>query len=71
MLDFNGTVAMDGTRRSAVPALLSVRYGALAVHVVTAETLGTATVVLAGLPFELVIIGSAGGGRGIGWSTEQ
>jgi soluble P-type ATPase len=60
VLDFNGTVALDGTLLPAARPLLRALSGALAIHVVTADTFGTAAVALAGLPLGLVIIGNAG-----------
>ena len=60
VLDFNGTLALDGRLLPGVAqrlrALAAVRH---CLHVVTADTTGTATRALAKLPLEVRILGVA------------
>src|SRR4051812_43893939 len=57
VLDFNGTLAQDGALLPGVAqrlqALLSLL---LSIHVLTADTFGSATTSLAGLPLQLMIL---------------
>lgn len=59
VLDYNGTLACDGTLMAGVAPLLGELAGSLDVHVVTADTFGRAAAALAGLPLRLCILGSA------------
>lgn len=56
VLDFNGTLACDGTLLAGVEDGLRHLAQTLAVHVVTADTFGTAREALAGIPCELAIL---------------
>jgi soluble P-type ATPase len=56
-LDFNGTLAEDGRLLEGVAPLLRELATSLAIHVVTADTVGHAAEELAGLPLRLTIIG--------------
>ena len=59
VLDYNGTLACDGTLIAGVARLLGELAGSLDVHVVTADTFGRAAAALAGLPLRLRILGNA------------
>jgi len=59
VLDYNGTLAVDGKLLPGVAPLLRELAGALRIHVLTADTFGRAAEELGGLPLELVIIGNA------------
>ena len=50
VLDFNGTLAVDGVLIEGVAERVSRLAEVLRVHVVTADTFGTAAAALAGLP---------------------
>jgi soluble P-type ATPase len=54
--DYNGTLAVDGTLLPGVADALSRLAAELRMHVITADTFGTARVELAGLPVEVVLI---------------
>jgi soluble P-type ATPase len=56
VLDFNGTLAEDGTLLPAIAKALRRLADDLSLHVVTSDTLGTARQSLAGLPCDLVVI---------------
>lgn len=56
ILDFNGTLACDGVLLAGVEDGLRHLAQTLAVHVVTADTFGTAREALAGIPCELAIL---------------
>ena len=58
VLDFNGTLAEDGTLLPGVPQLLASLAERLQVHVVTADTFGRATEELAGLTLQLTVLPS-------------
>jgi P-type E1-E2 ATPase len=60
VLDFKGTLAVDGTLRAEVPALLEDLAQELALHVVTADTFGRAQHELAHLPVSLTILHTTG-----------
>ena len=60
VLDFNGTLAVDGQLLSGVGPLLGQLSESLTVHVLTADTFGRATQELAGLPLRLVVVGPSG-----------
>jgi len=60
VLDYNGTLAADGTLVTGVAERLSelaLPPHSLTIHVVTADTMGTAQHQLEGLPCELSILG--------------
>lgn len=55
VLDYNGTLAVDGTLLDGVADRLRTLAGDLAIHVITADTFGTAAKHLAGLPVSFVV----------------
>jgi soluble P-type ATPase len=60
VLDYNGTLAVDGKLLPGVGDALAELAEELEVHVITADTFGLAGVELAGLPVNLTIIPVAG-----------
>jgi soluble P-type ATPase len=56
VLDFNGTLAVDGTLLPGVKSRLSRLVVGLRIHVVTADTFGRARTALRGLPCKLIIL---------------
>ncbi|WP_217995181.1 ATPase P [Methylogaea oryzae] len=56
VLDYNGTLALDGTRLPGVAEALAALSRDLQIHVVTADTYGLAASQLAGLPVKLTIL---------------
>jgi soluble P-type ATPase len=58
VLDYNGTVAVDGNLISGAADLLNQISSELEVHVITADTFGKAAAELAGLKCTLDIIGT-------------
>lgn len=56
VLDFNGTLAVDGELVPGVGERLVAAAARLSVHVLTADTHGTAARVLAGLPCALAVV---------------
>lgn len=56
VLDFNGTLAIDGKIIEGAKPLLQELSKQLAIHVITADTFGTSQKELAGLDCKLVII---------------
>jgi len=56
VLDYNGTLAVDGVLIPGVAEGLRDLAGDLAIHVVTADTFGVAAAALAGLPVALDIL---------------
>lgn len=54
--DFNGTLAVDGVLLPGVADALRELAGALAIHVLTADTFGTAGEALRDLPVQLVVL---------------
>ena len=58
VIDFNGTLAVDGQLLPGVVERLGELAAAVELHVVTADTYGTATQALDGLPVRLTIISS-------------
>lgn len=58
--DFNGTLAADGVLLPGVADAIGRLAGSLDLHVVTADTHGSARAALAGLPCELVILPDGG-----------
>ena len=59
VLDYNGTLAVDGRLLPGVREALAALAEALAIHVITADTFGLAGVELAGLPVNLAIVPEA------------
>jgi len=58
LLDYNGTLAIDGRLIAHAAPLLHKISRTLQIHVVTADTFGLAAGELAGLPLQLVVMGS-------------
>jgi soluble P-type ATPase len=56
LLDFNGTLAQDGQLIEGVAERLRSLAARFRIHVVTADTVGTAASALAGLPLSLAIM---------------
>jgi soluble P-type ATPase len=56
LLDFNGTLAVDGRLMPGVADALRNLASRLDIHVVTADTFGTAREALDGLPVHLVVL---------------
>jgi soluble P-type ATPase len=63
VLDFNGTLARDGVLIEGVGERLRALAPAVELHVVTADTTGTAREALSGLPVELQVLAPAGQAR--------
>jgi len=59
VLDFNGTLALDGVLLDGVAALLHPLAQHLRIHVVTGDTFGQARAQLLGLPCELTVLPAA------------
>lgn len=57
VLDYNGTLAVDGVMLPGVKAALNRLSGQLAVHVVTADTFGKAAEGLKGVTCRLTVLG--------------
>lgn len=57
VLDYNGTLALDGTMIPGVASLLQELSRSLKVHVITADTFGQARASLSSIPCDLVILG--------------
>lgn len=55
VLDYNGTLALDGVLLPGVAEALTSLASSLQIHVVTADTFGQAKAQLAGVPVELSI----------------
>ena len=58
VLDYNGTLAVDGALLPGVKAALNALSDQLAIHVVTADTFGKAAVGLEGLNCRLTVLGA-------------
>lgn len=56
VLDYNGTLAVDGVLLPGVSEALRQLAGQLAIHVITADTFGNARETLATLPCELTVL---------------
>lgn len=56
VVDFNGTLAVDGALLPGVADALRNLAGQISVHVLTADTFGTAHEALADLPVRLVVL---------------
>lgn len=61
IFDFNGTLATDGRLPDTVRDRLRQLADRLTLHVMTANTTGTAPKVLAGMPIDLVLMSEATG----------
>jgi P-type E1-E2 ATPase len=60
VLDFNGTLAVDGELLPGVAERLAALAPRLSIHVLTADTHGTAASALAGAPCALSVVPAAG-----------
>ena len=60
VLDYNGTLAVDGALVAGVRDALSALAEELEVHVITADTFGRAGIELRGLPVNLTIVPESG-----------
>src|SRR5258706_3334992 len=58
-LDYNGTLAEDGKLLPGVATTLQALARTLQIHVVTADTFGSAAEELSGLPVDLVVVPEA------------
>ncbi len=58
VLDYNGTLAADGALINGVADRLTALADVLTVHVITADTFGSAATALAGLPVQLKLLGA-------------
>jgi len=56
VLDYNGTLALDGALLSGVAGALRRLAAHLTLHVVTADTYGDCSTALAGLPVQLTVL---------------
>jgi soluble P-type ATPase len=56
VMDYNGTLAVDGRLESGVPAMLTTLAGELEIHIVTADTFGRAAEQLKDVPVNLAIL---------------
>lgn len=63
VLDYNGTLALDGRLLPEVPSRLGRLARELELHVVTADTFGSVRRALAGLPCRVVVLGTAAQSR--------
>jgi soluble P-type ATPase len=64
VLDYNGTLAVDGKLLSGVAEALTALSSELEIHVITADTFEFAASQFAGLPVKLTIHTSRKAGRG-------
>ena len=58
VLDYNGTLALDGGLLPGVTERIAALSETLAVHVVTADTFGTVARALSGLPASVTVLGA-------------
>lgn len=56
VLDYNGTLALDGHLLQGVKETLKMLAASLQIHILTADTFGNVTAQLSGIPVELSII---------------
>ncbi len=56
VLDYNGTLALDGGILPGVPERIAALAGIMTVHVVTADTFGTVAAALVGLPASVTVL---------------
>ncbi len=59
VLDYNGTIAMDGIFKKELIPYLGALSGDLAIHVLTADTFGTVREELLGVPVEVKVLESS------------
>jgi soluble P-type ATPase len=59
VLDYNGTLAEDGKLLPGVAAALKALAQVLQLHVITADTFGSAAEELSGLPVDLIVVPGA------------
>jgi soluble P-type ATPase len=59
VLDYNGTLAVDGNLIGGVAKTLTVLATSIRIHVVTADTFGSAAEQLSRLPVDLVVVPNA------------
>jgi soluble P-type ATPase len=57
VLDYNGTLAVDGSLAEGVAARLQALAAHLQIHVITADTFGSVQREVAALPCQMVVIG--------------
>jgi soluble P-type ATPase len=57
VLDYNGTLALDGGLSPGVSERITALAGIMTVHVITADTFGTAAAALAGLAATVTVLG--------------
>ena len=57
VLDYNGTLAVDGSLAECVAARLQALAAHLQIHVITADTFGSEQREVAALPCQMVVIG--------------
>lgn len=62
VLDFNGTIAIDGKIKSAVKPMLRALSEQYRIYVITADTRGTAAAEVEGLPVTLLIYNTTDAG---------
>ncbi len=58
VLDYNGTIALDGIFKKELVPYLSALAGDLTIHVLTADTFGTVREELLGVPVEVKVLES-------------
>lgn len=63
VLDYNGTIALDGKPIAGVRKRLAALSASLSIHVLTADTFGTAAKALAGYPVTLHVLARSGQDR--------
>lgn len=56
VLDYNGTIAFDGSVIEGVKARLTALASSMSIHVLTADTFGSVREALTGIPCQLVVI---------------
>lgn len=57
VLDFNGTLALDGQLIPGVSQRLTPLADHLSIHIVTADTFGNVARIFAGTPYQIVVLG--------------
>ena len=57
ILDYNGTIAMDGSLLAGVAVRLEMLAHKMDIHIITADTFGSVRSQVAGLPVQLAVIG--------------
>ena len=63
VMDFNGTIAVDGKMKESVKRRISLLAGKYKVYIITADTQGTAVKELNGLPISLKIFDNSSAGE--------